>query len=130
MKISRQQDDHRTSMRRQETFSGHVWSESLSDDVPQTMINNVWFAPGSRTHWHRHEDGQILHVTEGQGRIGTRNSGAVIIRPGDTVWADPDEEHYHGADLDRHFSHLAITLGDTEWLEPVSDEDYGTAAHE
>ena len=38
-------------------------------------------------------------------------------------------KHWHGAAPDEWFSHLAIEVpgenGSNEWLEPVSDEEYG-----
>lgn len=33
-------------------------------------------------------------------------------------------KHWHGATKDSWFSHLAITTGESEWLEPVTDEEY------
>jgi quercetin dioxygenase-like cupin family protein len=51
------------------------------------------------------------------------------IRPGDTVWIPPGEEHWHGAAPDATMVHLAIQEADAEgtaavWLEQVADEDY------
>jgi len=88
------------------------------------MINSVFFAPGARTHWHRHGAGQILVVTSGQGRVCSRGGEGATIRVGDTVWIPADEEHWHGADAHSYLVHLAISLDATDWLEPVSDEDY------
>ena len=40
-----------------------------------------------------------------------------------------DVKHWHGAAPDEWFSHLAIEVpgenSSNEWLEPVSDEEYG-----
>ncbi|MDQ0243280.1 quercetin dioxygenase-like cupin family protein [Bacillus fengqiuensis] len=33
-------------------------------------------------------------------------------------------KHWHGATKDSWFVHLAITTGQTNWLEPVDDEWY------
>lgn len=33
-------------------------------------------------------------------------------------------KHWHGATKDSWFSHLAITTGESEWLEPVEDDAY------
>lgn len=128
MKISRQGDENRRATHRSDTFTGDVWGEPLVTDLPDATANSVLFAPGARTHWHRHQGGQILHVTGGQGKVGTRDGEVATVLPGDTVWAPPDEEHYHGADLHRHLTHVAISFGRTEWLEPVSDQDYGATS--
>jgi quercetin dioxygenase-like cupin family protein len=125
VRVSRHGDAGRQAIPRSDTFTGMVWGEPLLDDLPDTLANNVRFAPGARTYWHRHRDGQILHVTEGRGKVRSRGGEEVIVGPGDTVWVPPGEEHYHGADLDRFLVHIAISFGAVEWLEPVSDEDYG-----
>lgn len=125
MKISRQSDDTRKAGPRSETFTGMVWGESLVDEIPGAAANSVLFAPGARTHWHRHEGGQILLVTDGQGKVRSRDGEEATVTPGDTVWIPAGEEHYHGADLDRYLVHVSIAFGTTEWLEPVSDEEYG-----
>ncbi len=50
------------------------------------------------------------------------------IRPGDIIWFEPGEKHWHGASPDVGMSHIAI--GETldgkvvDWLEHVSDENY------
>jgi mannose-6-phosphate isomerase-like protein (cupin superfamily) len=59
--------------------------------------------------------------------------GTVIrIRPGDTVYTPPGEEHWHGATDTNMMSHLALLErpedGDgTTWLEPVTDDEYAAA---
>lgn len=124
MKINHGRETGKPSERRTETFTGEVWADPVLDDTGHAMINSVFFAPGARTHWHRHGAGQILVVTSGQGRVCSRDGEAATIRVGDTVWIPADEEHWHGADADSYLVHLAISLDATDWLEPVSDEDY------
>jgi quercetin dioxygenase-like cupin family protein len=46
----------------------------------------------------------------------------VRLHPGDTVYTEPGEEHWHGAAGDQSVAHLAFSFGKTDWLEPV-DED-------
>ena len=41
---------------------------SLKDNVWNAPIGNVTFEPGARTHWHKHDGGQILLVLNGEGR--------------------------------------------------------------
>ncbi|WP_393096708.1 hypothetical protein [Streptomyces sp. LN325] len=54
-----------------------------------------------------------------------------VIRPGDRVLFEADEEHWHGAAPNRLMVHLAINKGDDDHdvvhsLNPVTDEEYAT----
>jgi quercetin dioxygenase-like cupin family protein len=122
--ISHQGDDSRQAAHRSSTFTGDVWGEPLLSEVPNTTVNKVRFAPGARTFWHRHEDGQLLYATDGKGKVRARDGQEATLLPGDAVWTRPGEEHYHGSDGEHFFSHVSISFGETDWLEPVSDEDY------
>ena len=79
----------------------------------------VRFEPGSRTHWHRHPDGQYLYVLDGSGTAQSRDSEPIPLMPGVCLYAAPGEEHWHGADPDESLVHLAVSLGVTEWAGPV-----------
>ena len=50
------------------------------------------------------------------------------MKPGDCINIPIGVKHWHGAAPDEWFSHLAIEVpgenSSTEWLEPVSDEEY------
>ena len=107
------------------TFTGEVWGDPVLPETDGVLINNVFFAPGARTHWHTHDQGQILVVTSGQGRARSRDGSGAKLAAGDVVWIPPGEEHWHGADADSYVLHLAISLGGHEWLDPVSDDEYG-----
>jgi quercetin dioxygenase-like cupin family protein len=124
MKITRGRETGTRSELRSEMFTGEVWADTVLARTDSVMINNVFFAPGARTHWHRHEIGQVLHVLAGRGRIYARDGSGSTIGLGDTVWIPPGEEHWHGAEPDGSLLHLAISLGTTEWLDAVSDDDY------
>ena len=127
MKINHGRVAGKASDERGSTFTGTVWSEPLLRDVPGVVINTVFFPPGVRTHWHRHETGQILIVTHGRGlAVGEGGQGGAIM-PGDLVWFDPGERHWHGGP-DTYVSHIAISLGTTDWEEPVTDDQYAAAA--
>lgn len=76
-----------------------------------------------RTRWHRHETGQILIVTHGRG-LAVNENGDGGATPGDLVWFDPGELHWHGGGPDPYVSHIAISLGTTDWEEPVTDDEY------
>ncbi len=88
----------------------------------------VTFAPGARTAWHTHPLGQTVLVLSGTGWA-QREGGAVEeIRPGDIVWFEPGEKHWHGASPDSAMTHLAVAeMKDgkaVDWLEKVSDAEY------
>src|SRR5690348_698628 len=89
----------------------------------------VTFEPGARTAWHTHPLGQALIVLFGRGLV-QRDGGPIEeIRPGDVVWFAPNEKHWHGAAATTAMSHVAIQERldgkVVEWLEPVTDEQYG-----
>jgi len=115
---------------RTSTFTGTVWAESLLQGEDGVMINNVWFGPRSRTYWHTHDVGQILQVVAGAGFVVTREGHAEAIRAGDTAYIPAGEEHWHGGSPDSFLLHTAISIGTTNWLDEVSEEDYdrGVAA--
>jgi quercetin dioxygenase-like cupin family protein len=57
-----------------EWFTGDVWIDSIvpPDGDSQLNIGAVHFTPGARTAWHSHAGGQRLYVTEGRGRVQSR----------------------------------------------------------
>lgn len=91
----------------------------------------VTFEPGARTAWHTHPLGQILIVTAGIGRVQRWGDPVEEIHQGDVVWIPPGQKHWHGAAPDSSMAHIAIVEaldGKTvDWLEKVSDAQYGTA---
>ena len=85
----------------------------------------VTFEPGARTAWHSHPLGQTLLVTAGFGRVQRWGGPVEEIRPGDVVWFAPGEKHWHGAVAGTRGVHIAVNINvKTEWLEPVSEQDY------
>ena len=90
----------------------------------------VTFEPGARTAWHTHPVGQTLVVTAGAGRVQRWGDPVQDIQPGDVVWIPPGQKHWHGAAPTTAMTHIAITeLADgkaVDWLEKVSDTQYGT----
>ena len=88
-------------------------------------IHNVTFEPGCINHWHRHNNGwQILIATGGKGWVQVEGHDPVLLLPGDSFVIHDGEKHWHGAAKDSWFSHLAITTGQAEWLEPVDQAAY------
>lgn len=111
------------------TFTGDVWLDQVLQEAGAVAdgvsVNTVTFTPQARTYWHSHVGGQILHVTSGEGWVGQRGEPGRRIRAGDTVWAPPGEEHWHGATDGTVMVHIAVSLGTTDWFEEVADRQGG-----
>src|SRR3954465_4591824 len=92
----------------------------------------VTFEPGARTAWHTPPLGQTLMVTSGLGWVQREGGPVEEIRPGDVVWFQPGEKHWHGGTAATAMTHIAIqeALDGTavEWMEHVSDEQYRSGA--
>ena len=109
------------------TFTGRVWADPVLAAEDGIMVNNVFFEPAARTHWHTHGVAQVLHVLAGEGRVQSRDGTGSKLQAGDTVHIPAGEEHWHGAAPDSFLLHLAVSVGATEWLDAVSDADYAMA---
>jgi quercetin dioxygenase-like cupin family protein len=108
-------------------FKGQSYLKLLTKDGVGTA--NVTFEPKCRNNWHiHHKGGQILLVTSGRGYYQEWGKEAQELHAGDVVNIPPETKHWHGAARDSWFTHVAIEVpakdGTTEWLEPVSDEEY------
>jgi len=104
-------------------FSGPASRRELgSIDALHGSAVLVRFEAGTRNSWHRHSGGQVLYVLDGLGRVATRTGEPVDLKPGDLVYAPPGEEHWHGATDHEPMTHLALGFGETEFLEPVTDD--------
>ena len=116
-----------------EYFSGTSWVTMLADENPtDCIVGTVTFEPGVRNSWHSHPSGQILVVSAGTGYYQEKGQHARLLRAGDAVIIAPDVVHWHGASATSLFAHYFINPGAshglTDWLEPVTDEEY-RAAH-
>jgi quercetin dioxygenase-like cupin family protein len=114
-----------------EWFTGTVRIDPLfqANDPARAAGASVTFEPGARTAWHTHPLGQTLIVTAGAG-LAQRSGGLIeVIRPGDVVWFAPGEKHWHGASPTTAMTHIAIQEQldgkVVDWMEKVSDEQYG-----
>jgi quercetin dioxygenase-like cupin family protein len=109
-----------------EWFSGEVWGDPIADNQGPTAISltSVHFTPCAHTAWHRHSLGQTLCVTEGEGFVQSRGGPLIRIRPGDVIVVAGGEWHWHGAGPKTFMTHLALTEGDTEWGDDLSDHEY------
>jgi len=107
-------------------FVGDAYLQMVSTDPAplNAVIGNVTFAPGARNNWHSHNVGQVLLVTGGEGWYQEEGKAARLITTGDVINIPPNVKHWHGATNDSWFVHLAITPGETQWLEPVNNEWY------
>jgi quercetin dioxygenase-like cupin family protein len=111
-------------------FTGSVRIDPLfeSNDARRGASANVTFEPGARTAWHTHPLGQTLIVTAGSGWIQREGGPIEQIYPGDVVWFEPNEKHWHGATATTGMTHIAIQENldgkVVDWMEKVSDEQY------
>ncbi|HET7535057.1 MAG TPA: cupin domain-containing protein [Candidatus Didemnitutus sp.] len=112
-------------------FTGVVRIDPLfpAAEPARAAGNSVTFETGARTAWHTHPLGQTLIVTAGCGRVQRWGGPIEEIRPGDVITFAPGEKHWHGAAPMTAMTHLAIQEQldgkAVEWLEKVSDEQYG-----
>jgi len=111
-------------------FTGAVRIDPLfqPNEARRAAAASVTFEPGARTAWHTHPLGQTLIVTSGCGWV-QREGGAIEeIQPGDIVWFEPNEKHWHGATPTTGMTHIAIQENlngkVVEWMEKVNDEQY------
>jgi quercetin dioxygenase-like cupin family protein len=111
-------------------FTGDVRIDPLFSKKEATHGGGalVTFEAGARTAWHTHPAGQTLIVTSGVGWVQREGGPIEEVRPGDVVWFEPDEKHWHGASPNKAMSHIAIQEEKdgkaVDWLEKVSDEQY------
>lgn len=107
-------------------FVGQSYLQNLvADPQIDVGVGNVTFEPGCRNNWHIHHNGfQILLVIGGEGWYQEEGKTAQHLTTGDVVVTHEDVKHWHGATKDSWFTHVAITAGTPEWLEPVSEEQY------
>lgn len=112
-------------------FTGTVWQEPIVEapDPARVRAAMVTFEPGARTNWHTHPLGQTLHVVSGAGLAQVWGEAIHEIKAGDTVWIPPGEKHWHGAAPTTRMAHIAIHEAldgvHVDWLEPVTDAQYG-----
>lgn len=111
-------------------FTGSVRIDSLfqKQDATHGAGALVTFEPGARTAWHTHPAGQTLIVQTGIGLVQRAGGPIEEIHPGDVVWFEPEEKHWHGASANKAMSHIAIQEEvngkAVEWMEHVTEEQY------
>lgn len=113
-----------------ETFTGKTWHTPLvpSDSTLTTVVGNVYFEPGARSHWHSHPSGQILLITDGAGFHQIEGQPKQNLKKGDVVTCPPNVLHWHGASPDMGMHQLFIVPntenGIVDWKQAVSDLEY------
>jgi len=119
----------------EEWFTGDVYLDPVAAAPAPGRVRGalVHFTPGARTAWHTHALGQTIFVTEGVGLVQRRGGPIEVIRPGDRVFFEPDEDHWHGAAPNRFMAHLALNEVDDDhplavWGDKVTDEEYAAGA--
>ena len=112
-------------------FTGGVYIDAMASpsSLSRLQAASVHFTPGARTAWHTHPVGQTIYVLEGVGRCQRRGGPVEVIRPGDRVFFEPGEDHWHGAAPDRFMTHVAMLEVDehgnsANWGAHVTDEEY------
>jgi len=132
MQITRNTLD--TNLGPSEWFAGSVYLDPVAAPAASSRVSAtcVHFTPGARTAWHTHPNGQTIWVLEGVGLCQRRGGPVEVIRPGDRVFFEPGEEHWHGAYASRFMAHLAMLDVDDDghpasWLDHVTDDEYAAA---
>jgi quercetin dioxygenase-like cupin family protein len=110
-----------------ETFNGVVWRDPVLN-TDEVAINTIIFEPGAHTYWHSHSKGQILFIDHGHGVVATRAGEVRALGAADVLYAPPGEEHWHGALPNAYLAQTTVSMGSTDWLEPVAAADYDAAA--
>ena len=115
-------------------FTGSVYIDAVAAPSHGSRLSasRVHFTPGARTAWHTHPNGQTIYVLEGVGMCQRRGGPIEAIRPGDRVFFEPGEEHWHGAAATRLMAHIAMLEVDdagnsATWGAHVTDDEYGAA---
>lgn len=115
-------------------FTGAVYVDAVASPSGSSRLGaaSVHFTPGARTAWHTHPHGQTIYVTDGIGHAQRHGGPIEVIRPGDRVFFEPGEVHWHGAAATRFMTHLALHQVDEDgvnvtWGEHVTDEEYVAA---
>ena len=120
MKIIRK-DEH--SSQQGTTFTGEVTLERvLGQQRPDGVgASIVHFKDGARTNWHEHPGEQVLIVLEGEGRVGSETEEHRIY-PGDVVYEQAGERHWHGAAPGKDMTHISVTThGSPTWFDAPAE---------
>ena len=113
-------------------FTGEVRIDPLfsANDARRGAASSVTFEPRARTAWHTHPLGQTLIITAGSGWVQREGGATEEVHPGDVVWFEPNEKHWHGATATNGMTHIAIQENlngkVVDGMEKVTDEQYNS----
>ena len=117
-------------------FTGAVYIDAVAapSGSSRLSVSSVHFSQGARNAWHTHANGQTIYVTEGVGLAQRRGGPIEQIHPGDRVFFEPGEDHWHGATPNRFMTHLAMLEVDDQgnpavWGDHVTDAEYNAAGN-
>lgn len=111
-------------------FTGTVHQDPILEAPAPANLRalRVSFEPGARTAWHTHPLGQTIYVTDGLGLVQREGGPVLEVRPGDVVFFEPGERHWHGASPEVGMVHIAMQEAldgrHVDWAEQVSDAQY------
>lgn len=129
MKITRNKEIE-SAQGPKEYFTGKVRVEMQFGQQAATKAAGalVTFEAGARTAWHTHPAGQTLIITSGLGWVQKEGEQIIEVSPGDVIYFEPNEKHWHGASPKKAMSHLAIQEEVdgkvVDWMEKVTDAQY------
>lgn len=127
MKITRSGDSP-SAVGPADYFTGQVRIDAPFKGSGALSGATVTFEPGARTAWHTHPLGQTIIITAGLGFVQRHGGPVQQVRPGDIVFFEPAEKHWHGASGTCAMSHIAIAEAQdgkvVDWLEQVTDAEY------
>ncbi len=114
-----------------EWFTGTVRIDPCSTRTtrPARPLPASRFEPHGRAHGLAHAPAGSEVDGDRRLRLAQREGGPIEeIRPGDVVWFEPGEKHWHGASPTTAMTHIAIQEKldgkAVHWMEKVSDEQY------
>ncbi len=113
-------------------FVGNSFLNPVTKEGSLFPMANVTFEPGCRNNWHIHKatkgGGQMLICTAGEGWYQENGKEPVKLTPGTVIEIPANVKHWHGADKNSWFSHIAFEIPgencSTEWLEKVESSLY------
>jgi quercetin dioxygenase-like cupin family protein len=100
-------------------FVGQVDTQPMPLPPGSVRVSRVRHEAGAYTNWHVHVGGQVLYAETGRGRVQKAGGALEEFGPGDIVYTAPGEKHWHGATPDSPMTLVAMSIGDTQWLERV-----------
>jgi quercetin dioxygenase-like cupin family protein len=109
-------------------FTGKVTTSPSSD----VRVNRITFEPSARTNWHSHAGGQVILIERGTMVVQERGTSSATpgraFKARESYVVEPNVVHWHGARPEAPLTQVAFSFGMTNWLEKVTDEQYGAVA--